>query len=64
MSDRRTGIGWAWEIEHADGWHICNWAEPYKDWLLPGDMPSAGARVVRVELVPTSKSNRKRYGIE
>ena len=63
---KRTGIGWAWEFQYPDGsWHLCHWAEPYKDWLDfdKNAKPSDEARKVRVELVPTSKRNRERYGI-
>lgn len=66
-----TGVGWAWEIKDPDGnWVLCNWAEPFKCMLyqdeqsmpgLPGDKDQ---RPVRVELVPTSKRNRKRYRVE
>ena len=64
---KHTGIGWAWEFQYPDGsWHLCNWAEPFKEWLDNDEFikPSDEARKVRVELVPTSKRNRKRYGIE
>jgi|GEM_PF-5148285 len=67
---KRTGIGWAWEFQYPDGsWHICHWAEPYKEWMTGNSecamhmKPSDEARLVRVELVPTSKRNRERYEI-
>ena len=67
---KRTGIGWAWEFQYPDGsWSLCNWAEPYKEWMTGGSelsehmKPSPEARLVRVELVPTSKRNRERYGL-
>ena len=64
---KRTGVGWAWEFEYPDGtWHLCNWAEPFKEMLLNDDdiKPSDEARLVRVELIPTSKRNRERYDLE
>ena len=63
---KRTGIGWTWEFQYPDGtWHLCNWADPFKQWLIDAEesKPSDDARLVRVELVPTSKRNRKRYEI-
>jgi len=63
---QRTGIGWAWEFQYPDGsWHLCNWSEPFKN-MLDCDcksIPSEDARMVRVELVPTSQRNRKRYEV-
>ena len=63
---RARATGWAWEFQDLDGqWVLCNWAEPYKDWLKDNDeKPSDEARKIRVELVPTSKRNRKRYGYD
>jgi len=62
---KRTGIGWAWEYQDIDNvWHIVNWSEPFKNMLVDGyAKPSDDARIIRVELIPTSKRNRKRYGI-
>ena len=63
---KHTGIGWAWEFQDIEGnWVLCNWAEPYKEMLLNDEhsKPADGCRLIRVELVPTSKRNRKRYGI-
>ena len=64
---RRTGVGWAWEFRDLDGnWVLCNWSVPFKQWLLNDDhsKPCDEARMVRVELVPTSQRNRQRYGIK
>jgi len=61
-----TGIGWAWEFQDINGnWVLCNWSEPFKKMLDNNEFakPADGCRMVRVELVPTSKSARKRYGI-
>jgi hypothetical protein len=63
---RRTGVGWAWELQDFDGeWVICNWAAPFKEWLLKDEhsKPSDEALPIRVEIIPTSKRNRKRYGV-
>ena len=64
----RRAFGWAWEFQGVvDGkWILCNWAEPYQSMLLNDDdsKPSDDARMIRVELVPTSKRNRKRYGYD
>jgi len=64
---KRTGIGWAWEFQFPDGsWHLCNWSEPFKELLIGAEdisKPSDEARLVRVELVPTSKRNQERYGL-
>lgn len=63
----RTGTGWAWEFQDPNGnWVLCDWSVPYKEWLLNDDhsKPSDEARMVHVELVPTSAKHRKRYGIE
>lgn len=70
MSERtvkqRRGYGWAWEFqqEHDGPWVLCNWAAPFKTVLAQDEFskPCDDARMVRVELVPTSKRNRKRYG--
>jgi hypothetical protein len=61
-----TGVGWAWEFQDLDGkWVICNWAVPFKEWLKDDySKPSDEARPIRVEIIPTSKRNRKRYGIK
>ena len=62
---RARATSWAWEFQDLDGqWVLCNWSEPYKSMLLNDEdsKPSDEARMVRVELVPTSKRNRKRYG--
>lgn len=62
----QRGFGWTWEFqpEHGGPWVLCNWAAPFKSVLLDeiDAKPSDDARMVRVELVPTSKRNRKRYG--
>lgn len=63
---KRTGIGWAWEFQDINGeWQICNWSEPFKTLLDDDEFakPCSEARKIRVELIPTSKRNRKRYGI-
>lgn len=63
---KRKGFGWAWEFQPVLGgpWVLCNWAVPYKTVLENDDhgKPGDEARMVRVELVPTSARNRKRYG--
>lgn len=58
------GLGWTWEFQpqYRGTWVLCNWAEAYKAFLHDDNKPMDGARKVRVELVPTSKRNRKRYG--
>jgi len=65
-TQQRRGFGWTWEFqpEHDGQWVLCNWAAPFKSVLLDDEhsKPSDEARPVRVELVPTSKRNRKRYG--
>jgi hypothetical protein len=63
MKISRKGYGWAWEFQAPNGtWLLCNWCEPFKASLALKEQPAEGARMVHVELVPTSKRNRKRYG--
>jgi hypothetical protein len=63
---QRRGYGWAWEfkpLRDAD-WELCNWAAPSLELLEMDESskPCDDARAVRVELVPTTKSDRQRYG--
>lgn len=62
----RRGYAWTWEFEPmpGQGWHLCHWTAPTKAALMYDDFsrPSEDARPVRVELVPTSKRARTRYG--
>lgn len=63
---QRRGYGWAWEFEPmpGQGWHLCHWVAPTRASLLNDEhsKPCDDARPVRVELVPTSKRIRTRYG--
>lgn len=63
---QRQGYGWTWEFKpmHGEDYHLCHWALPTKAVLLLeiDSKPSDDARPIRVELVPTGKRNRKRYG--
>lgn len=58
------GFGWAWEFqpEYRGPWILCNWSQPFPSMLTDENKPSDEARKVRVELVPTTKRDRKRYG--
>lgn len=63
---QRRGYGWAWEFKPMpdSDWHLCHWAVPFKSILLNDEhaKPCDDARPVRVELVPTNKRTRTRYG--
>lgn len=55
---QRRGYAWTWEFEPmpGQGMHLCHFL--YDEFSKPCD----DARPVRVELVPTSKRTRTRYG--
>lgn len=62
----RRGFGWTWEFKPMpdEDWHLCRFVSHSREALENDEFgkPSDDARAVRVELVPTSKRARKRYG--
>lgn len=54
----KRAYGYTWRIRGETQWQLCKWAAPSRERLMREGKPSPEAQMVRVELVPTSKTER------